>query len=157
LYTVLLERISELVSNNGRYGLITPPSWLFTISYAKLRELLLGNSTIDSLLNLGRGIFGADFGSASYVFIKKISDEKRLSLFRSLFRGKSYVDSVEQKEEWFLDKSFNTYLVSQKKFDKVPNNAFAYWIPSKAFICFESYEKLSNKFDAKQGLATGDN
>lgn len=157
LYTVLLERISEIVSNNGRYALITPPSWLFTISYAKLRELLLENSTVDSLLNLGRGIFGADFGSASYVFIKKSPDKKRLSLFRSLFRGKSYVDSISQKEEWFLDKSFNTYFVSQKKFDKVPNNAFAYWIPERAFESFENLKTLSDYADAKQGMATSDN
>ena len=157
LYTVILERIYEMTVQKGKFALITPPSWMFTISYAKLRELLLHNCSIESLLNLGRGIFGADFGSCSFVFEKSALNQGKQSVFRSLFRGKSYVDSIETKETWFLTPEFNKYIISQNKFDKVPNYAFAYWIPNKAFECFENFSSLSENADAKVGLQTSDN
>ena len=157
LYTVMIEKISMMTAKDGRLGLITPPSWMFTISYAKLRDHLLKSMSIDSILNFGRGVFGADFGSVSFVFQKSQYKAGKSSTYRSLFRGKSYVDSVEQKENWFFDKTFNMYSISQDKFKKVPNKGIAYWIPERAFECFDKYDKLSLDSNAKQGLATGDN
>lgn len=157
LYTIMIEQISIMTKNNGSFGLITPPSWLFTISYAKLREYLLNNFSIDSILNFGRGVFGADFGSVSFIINNKKYTDNKLSTYRSLFKGKSYVDNVNQKENWFLNKGFNSYSISQDKFNKVPNYGIAYWIPDAAFECFDKYEKLSVTSDAKQGMATSDN
>jgi Eco57I restriction-modification methylase len=157
LYTVMIERIGEMVKQYGSYGLITPPSWLFTISYAKLRDHILSNHTIQSLLNFGRGVFGADFGSVSFVISKFKDDGTQKVSCRSLFRGKSYVDSVKQKEDWFFDKDYNYYTVLQSKFDLVPNKGLAYWIPAKAFDCFVEMDRLSDLSNAKVGLQTSDN
>ena len=90
LYTIMIERIGEMVVHNGNYGLITPPSWLFTISYAKLRDQILNNHTIKSLLNFGRGVFGADFGSVSFVIKKSKNDGNKKVICRSLFIVNSY-------------------------------------------------------------------
>ncbi|MDI1324865.1 MAG: BREX-1 system adenine-specific DNA-methyltransferase PglX [Algoriphagus sp.] len=157
LYTVMIERISEMITKSGRFGLITPPSWLFTISNAKLRERLLDECSLDSILNFGRGVFGADFGSVSFTAKKNVSNDSHIVVCRSLFRGKSYVDSIEQKESWFFDKTFNRFEVAQSKFNKVPNRGIAYWIPEKAFDCFEKLPSLQTYYDAKVGLQTSDN
>lgn len=156
LYTVFIEFCLSAVSPNGRLALINPPSWMFTISYLELRKMIVEQYQIKSLLNFGRGIFGADFGSVSYT-IKKAKPTNGKSIFRSLFRGKSLVDSIQKKREWFLDKSFNYFIVDQLNFRKIETVPFAYWLPYNVFKIFESNKKLDEVVEAKVGLQTGDN
>jgi hypothetical protein len=156
LYTVFIDKISEMPLNGGMIGLITPPSWMFTSSFANLRKYLLNHLTIDSLLNLGRGVFGVDFGSSAFTMNLK-SKPNSIGVYRNLFREKVTVDSPEQKEKWFFDKDFNYYESYQKNFKKIKNSPVAFWLPEKVFNFFETFQKIENIVNVKQGLATGDN
>lgn len=157
LYTVFIDACLNRIQHQGRIGLINPPSWMFNISYLELRRRIVENTLVESFLNFGRGIFGADFGTVSYTLKSTKPPSEKLSVFRNLFRGKSLVDSIEQKREWFFDKSFNAYEVNQLNFTKIDSIPFAYWLNDKMFDIFSEHEKLSAIADAKVGLQTGDN
>ena len=69
LATVFVERMPQMLVENGRYSFIIPPSWMFLSTFESLRKQIIEHETIDSLLHLSRGVFGADFGASSAVII----------------------------------------------------------------------------------------
>ncbi len=70
LFAVFMEKCRQFSKLNGYYCLITQPSWLFLSTFEKIREKIIMRDTIYSLLHMGRGIFGIDFGSTSFVLRK---------------------------------------------------------------------------------------
>lgn len=156
LYSVFIEVGLNTILPGGNLGLINPPSWMFTSSFAKLRFNIIKNYTIDSLLNLGRGVFGVDFGSTAYV-INNSKCSNKVGVYRNLFREKVTVDTSEQKRIWFLDKSFNRYLNNQMNFFKIKNNPLAFWLTEKVFEVYENSSKVEDHVEARVGLQTGEN
>jgi hypothetical protein len=156
LYSTFIDKVISITINKGLIGLITPPSWLFTITFSELRKLILENLTINSLLNLGRGVFGVDFGSVSFI-LSKSNSLSRIGVYRSLFREKVTVDTPEQKRLWFLEKNYKVYYTNQSDFCKISDNPIAYWLPKKVFKLFQEEQKIGNILKIKVGLQTGDN
>lgn len=71
LMTVFMEAIPHLTLPNARFALINLPSWLFLSSFETLRESYIVNYCFESLLHMGRGIFGIDFGSVAFSMKKE--------------------------------------------------------------------------------------
>ena len=69
LFAIFQKKCKELTIKNGYQAMIVLPSFLFLSSFENARKELLNNQTICSLLHMGRGIFGIDFGSTSFVLI----------------------------------------------------------------------------------------
>lgn len=67
LATVFVEMMGQRTSANGGYAFIIPPSWMFLSTFEGLRKKIIENQSIESLLHLSRGVFGADFGASSAV------------------------------------------------------------------------------------------
>lgn len=67
LFAVFIERCAQMDKRDGYQAMITQPSLLFLTSFEKLRERIISQQSICSLLHMGRGIFGIDFGSTSFV------------------------------------------------------------------------------------------
>ena len=68
-FAVFMEKNYHYTKKNGYTSMITQPSWLFLSSFEDLRTQILDNQNITSLLHMGRGIFGIDFGSCAFTFI----------------------------------------------------------------------------------------
>jgi hypothetical protein len=68
LMTAFMSRSSKLAKLQGYWAIINLPSWLFLSTFEKLRLQLFETQWLQSLLQLGRGIFGSDFGSTAFVF-----------------------------------------------------------------------------------------
>jgi type II restriction/modification system DNA methylase subunit YeeA len=96
-FAVFMEKCRGFLKNNGYYSLITQPSWLFLHTYQKLREKITRNDTIYSLLHMGRGIFGIDFGSVSFVARKCCLKNYSGEYFRLHHRVFQYIDSEDIK------------------------------------------------------------
>lgn len=76
LMAVFMEVCILHLYEKGKYGMINLPSWLFLSSFGALRKDLISNYHIDSLLHMGRGIFGIDWGSTAFVVTKTKSKAK---------------------------------------------------------------------------------
>lgn len=156
LMTVFMEYSYTITKVNGYIGMINLPSWMFLSSFEEFRKDLITKKTIISLVENGRGVFGSDFGSVSFI-LKNKNIENYKGTYRRLIKRKGAVESNEIKNEWYLDKNFNKFLINQQEFDKIPGSPIAYWVSDKIREAFEKNKKLGDIGEAKQGLATADN
>ena len=69
--TVCMERTINMCNEHGYMAMINIPVWMFLSSYEKLREKMLRENTIVSMVHPGRGIFGSDFGTTSFVALQR--------------------------------------------------------------------------------------
>ncbi len=156
MMTAFMDLAFSITKENGIVSMINLPSWMFLSSFENLRNFIVNNKTIVSLIDNGRGVFGSDFGSVSFVIKNKLIENFQ-GVYRRLIKRKGAVENNEIKEEWFLDKEFNKFITHQQDFHKIPGSPIAYWVSDRVKEIFEKNERLGNVGDAKQGLATADN
>ena len=155
LSTVCMERSTMLCKNNGFWSMINIPVWMFLSSYEKLRGKLLGVQTLVNMVHPGRGIFGSDFGTTSFVFAKRLSEGYKGS-YRRLFEKQGEVEGVEAREKVFLSEK-GSFIADQTNFAKIPGNPVAYWVSINLLNDFTVGDALKNNGDTRQGMATSDN
>ena len=172
-----------LTIDNGLYANIVPPSWMFLSTFENLRFSIINNQTINSLLHLSRGVFGADFGSVSTVIQKCHSDNAKGIYFRLIERTFQEFDQIHLRllfEKTLANHNFrfvfNKYTkdiveitnnpegsiiyysdVVQSSLKMLPGYPIVYWINSNVRSIFINNKKLSYYATAKNGMTTGDN
>ena len=183
LCTAFMIKEMQCTCENGKFSNIIPPSWMFLSSSEELRKTVLRCYTIDSLVHLSRGMFGADFGSVSFVianhkaqtsygtYFRLIDrtfqefDQKHLKeLFEKTINNKNFrydfsSYSKDIKEIEYSDNGARTYYphIDQSKFSNIPGMPFGYWISSQFLKTFEFNKHIEDTLDVRQGLATGNN
>jgi len=155
LMTVFMEVGIKMLIENGQFGMINLPSWMFLSSYETLRKKLLKDNFISSLIHNGRGVFGSDFGSVSFCIEKK-SVNSRKGVYRRLFKNHVKVDSVLEKEVLFLNKDFGYFISDQTFFSKIPGTPIAYWLTKRMISKFEN-KKIESICSPRTGMSTSDN
>ena len=185
LMTCFMESGWNTLHNNGYLGMINLPSWLFLSSFEKLRGILVKEKHIDSLLHMGRGIFGVDWGSTSFIvkngesnttgqyfklhkrnFQHLYPEDIRDIFLKSLEDTLVKIDydkyregeGVSSVDNLISDKGLTvSYNTSQKDFSKIPGCAIGYWLSKKVLQIFDKEERLKDFTDVKVGLQTGSN
>lgn len=66
LFAVFIDRNINFSKNKGYISMITQPSLTSLVSFEKLRKYLFSKKLFLSVLHMGRGIFGIDFGSLAF-------------------------------------------------------------------------------------------
>lgn len=153
LMTVFMMKAMDAILPNGYWAMINLPSWLFLPSFEQLRYKIITSQCICCLNYNGRGVFGSDFGSVSFV----VKNDSFIvdGIYRKLFKIQGSVRSLEEIQRNFEDKTFGYYTFKQDEFLKVPGYALAFWLPMKILDSFDC--RISNIAVAKKGLSTGDN
>ena len=182
LATVFVQMMAERTLKNGLYAFIIPPSWMFLSTFEKLRKNIIENNSIQSLLHLSRGVFGADFGASSAVIQNAANKEARGTYFRLVertfqefeqshlrmlfeqtlanhdfkYRFKDYTKEVIELP--YSEDGNRIYYpnVNQQDFEKIPGFRFAFWL-SKTIIGSFGKNKIKEIACPKAGLSTGDN
>ena len=122
--TMFMEKAIFLCNSNGYMAMINIPVWMSIPTYDDLREEYLKKYTLINMSHNGRGIFGSDFGSTSFVFLNR-TPGNYIGVYCRLFIEKGQVDSVEEKEKMFLD-GFNRFYFQQKECYSIPGMPLAY-------------------------------
>lgn len=155
LMTAFMPRCVDFCCKRGYNAMINLPSWMFLSSFIDLRKNLIEKERIASLLHLGRGIFGSDFGSVTFVLQNCKFMQK--GVYRRLFDKHVEVRSVEKIKELFLTKDSNIFIANQDSFMNIPGYPIAYWVSHKIIETFHNNLPLSAVCKPTQGLATADN
>jgi len=155
LSTVFMERTLSMCNGLGYMAMINIPVWMFLVSFEKQREEIVNENSFASLLHFGRGIFGADFGTVSFV-IKKTRCINYVAPYMRLFDKSSAVDSLETKEKWFFDRKGLCY-IRQEDFERIAGTPIAYWVSHNMLKAFDDNKSLGMVAEPRQGLITGDN
>ena len=135
LMTAFMLFAVDHVQDGGRWAMINLPSWMFISSFENLRRNLLESEQIVGLVHNGRGIFGSDFGSVTFVFEK--AKPNRKGFYRRLFKEHVQVRSVEKIHQLYLDPNYGWYESDQRSFSKIPGYPIAYWVGDKMIKAFE--------------------
>ncbi len=173
---------ARLTTSKGIFANIVPPSWMFLATFERLRCQFLDNYSITSLLHLSRGVFGADFGSASCT-IRKYQDENargtyfrliertfqefdqkhlrdlfRLTLENSDFKYKfsEYSKDIESIEYSPNGARILYENIFQSRFFKIPGTPIGYWV-SDTIIDILALPNIASRASVIAGLCTGDN
>ena len=183
LATVFVEMMGQRTSANGSYAFIIPPSWMFLSTFEGLRKNIIENQSIESLLHLSRGVFGADFGASSAVIkntsnanacgtyfrmVERTFQEFEQSHLRMLFEQtlanhdfkynfKEYTKDVTELP--YSEDGNRIYYpnVEQLNFGKIPGAPIGYWVSPKIQEIFTSNLALSAVASPCVGLQTADN
>lgn len=181
LFAVFEKKCKLLNKVNGYQAMIILPSFLFLSSFENARTELLNTQTICSLLHMGRGIFGVDFGSTSFVLLNNRIDDYKGKYFRLHERTFQFLDPdhiaqlyLDSKKNPSLRFNFQSYDIKneikysenglqlafcayQKNFNKIPGSPIAYWCNEKVISIFNKEEKLGDIASPRKGNSTSDN
>ncbi len=155
LCTVFMEQSMNLSTSHGMMAMINTPAWMTMSSFEKLRSDIIDNHTFINMAHFGRGVFGADFGTTSFV-VRRSHIEHYLATFLRLFERFGLVDSLEEKELWFLEHKGICYSKSSD-YRHIPGTPIAYWISQATLDMFSLPTHISDYGRALQGTITGDN
>lgn len=180
LATVFVERMPQLLQKNGRYSFIIPPSWMFLSTFEGLRKQIIEHQTIDSLLHLSRGVFGADFGASSAVIVNAESKEAYGTYFRLIERTFQEFDQKHLRmlfEQTLADHDFKYNFkeytkdvislpyseegnriyyphVFQQNFEKIPGCPIGYWVSEKLVNAF-NHSSIDSVCKPSKGMMPG--
>lgn len=157
LMTAFMARAMTLCVEGGQLGMINLPSWMFLSSYASMRSELLQGGRIASMLHLGRGIFGSDFGSVAFIICNQAPTAKTRGIYRRLFDSSSEVRSNSVIEARFQERDRDLYDVRQEELESLPGTPVAYWLSAAMRKAFRAGQPMIDMAEPRQGLATADN
>ena len=144
LFAMFMEH--NFVKNNGFIAMVNPDSWMFLVSFEKLREGIINNYSVISMIHLGMGAFDAVVQTTSFIIRKSPYCVDGL-----------YYRLVDEKykEGCFLTKK-NIYVKSITTYLMIPGKLFAYWINPISISNFNKGQ-LKEAFLTREGMATADN
>ncbi|MDO4439436.1 MAG: BREX-1 system adenine-specific DNA-methyltransferase PglX [Eubacteriales bacterium] len=154
LFSVFIERSTELIKKNRFQAMITMHSWMFLSSFEKLREKLLSLDTVN-MAHLGARAFeeisGEVVQTTSFVFRKS-----NISKFKGTYCRLIEPNTQDGKEAMFLERE-NRFEVEQDNFSKIPGSPIAYWISKGFQQIFKDGEQITKYISSRDGLTTGNN
>jgi len=152
LYACFILQNIRFAKPNGFVSMITIPNWMFLSSFESVRQTLFDSQTIDSFIHNGRGVFGSDFGSCSFVLCNQTLPAYR-GVFRRLFEKQGSVASNEELERKFFE--VKNYFVSPANFKRIPGSPVAYWASETVRLLFAHHKPLDEIADLRQGMSSG--
>ena len=153
--TVCMERTLKMCNSTGYMAMINIPVWMFISSYEKLRNNILSENTFVNMIHPGRGIFGSDFGTTTFV-IQKHRIPNYVGHYRRLFEKQGEVESIATREQRFFEKK-GMYYSRQDDFSIIPGSPIAYWVCAQIFRAFENGRSLNSIAPTRKGMFTGNN
>ncbi|WP_345791781.1 BREX-1 system adenine-specific DNA-methyltransferase PglX [Thauera sp. JM12B12] len=153
LFAMFIERGFAWCKPNGFNSMVTMQSWMFLSSYEAMREKLLMQRTLTSMVHMGNGVMGIAFGTAATVMLCDHVPNYAGSF--SYCENEDIAESGKPKQ--FPVQSERLKAVKPDDFKKIPGSPVAYWASKVLRHVFSSTPKLGDIAQTKQGLATTNN
>lgn len=181
-----MERCVSFCSDKGKVAMINLPSWMFLSSFENLRTKLIKTCHIDSLLHMGRGIFGVDWGSVAFVYspngskgegqyfrlhqrnfqhiyfqhigqlFLKVKNNGTFKYDFTTYRDED-VSSIETFDFKYSEEGLQLYFkADQSNFEKIPGCPIGYWVSSGILESFNGPKIKDIGISDGQNI-TGDN
>ncbi|PIP39337.1 MAG: SAM-dependent methyltransferase, partial [Desulfobacterales bacterium CG23_combo_of_CG06-09_8_20_14_all_51_8] len=157
LFSAFIVRNTDLTKQGGQLGFMSPFVWMFISSYEKLRNFLIDQKTITSLIQLEySGFDGATVPICTFTLENTPNPNFKGGYIRlSDFRGAENqaprtLEAIQNPAcGWFFH-------ASAADFKKIPGSPIAYWVSDNVRKIFVKGIELSKTYKPIQGLITGD-
>lgn len=152
LCTAFIERGYSLAEEHGYAAMVTMSSWMFLSSFEKMRNDIIDNRGILSLLYMGHMVMRIAFNTSATVF------------YNGKFAGRGTYNKIESRHlstgsipEIFPAEDEPFYRTDASTFHDIPGSPIAYWASKASRRAFLEGTPLSKIEPPRQGLATSDN
>ena len=157
MFAVFKEVILNHTKQNDYSATVNQHSWMFLSSYESLREHLLNNACIDTMVHLGTRAFeelaGEVVQTTTYI-TRKVKLPEYIGRFVKL----TEYPNAKLKEEKYLEfNQGNIYYCKQNGFHSIPGSPIAYWASDRVREIFKNENILSTFGPARSGMQTGNN
>lgn len=157
LFSAFIVRNMDFAKPHGEVGMMTPFVWMFIGSYEKLRNKLIDEKALTSLIQLEySGFAGATVPICTFTFHNGILDGARGGYVRlsdfvgSDVQGPKALEAIQNPAcGWF-------YRTDASTFKDIPGTPIAYWA-SEAMRRAFNLGSVAQRIPVKKGLDTGDN
>ncbi len=157
LFSVFIYHNFEFCKENGYSAFMAPFVWMFIKTYEKLRDFIVDNKAITTLVQMEYSAF-EEATVPICSFVLKNGRMHTGAYFRlSDFKGgmaiqrEKVLEAIENKECGYF------YEADQSDFNKIPGTPIAYWLSQKWFHLFENSVKIAEVAKPRVGQNTGDN
>ena len=127
LFACFIERGYTLAKDAGHTAMVTMQSWMFLSSFEKMRERMLREKTIGTMVHMANGVMGIAFGTAAtvlrnYTVAGYVADYSHTS-----------VDELNDQRvpSEFPVRNSRLKRVAQNEFKTIPGSPVAYWVSEK--------------------------
>ena len=158
LFSCFMYRNFDFCLPNGYSAFMTPFVWMFIKSYEKLREYIIEQKAITSLIQMEYSAFEeATVPICSFILRNGKPLGKGNYLRLSDFRGGMVVQKEKVLEAQAEDDCSYRYFADQEDFMKIPGAPVAFWVGKKIFDVFDTKGTLGDIARPRVGQNTGDN
>jgi len=161
LFAVFMEKCLDFTKENGLTSMVTMHSWMFLSSFEGLRERIIDNQVIDTMLHLGTRAFpeiGGEVVQTTTFTLRNTSPDNFNGEFIRLVDFNSTVEKADKTKEAVLNPDVDyRYTAKTEDFKKIPGGAISFWASENTLDIFQNSKLLGDRVKPKQGMATSDN
>lgn len=159
LFSVFMYHNFLFCKDSGYSAFMTPNVWMFIKSYESLRNYILQEKRIASLVQMAKGAFfkEATVDICAFVLQNKTSSQSGL-----YFRLENIKGDMEVQKEAVVQAITNSncgyfYETDQANFSKIPGSPVAYWVSDAVYNAYQNYPSLGSIAAPRKGNSTSDN
>lgn len=157
LFAAFIVRIMNYANDHGEVGIMSPFVWMFIGSYEKLRNKIIDEKTLTSLIQLEySGFAGATVPICTFTFHNSHIDDYMGGYIRlSDFVGASVqapkaLEAIQNPDCGYF------YRADATTFHDIPGSPIAYWASEAVSDTFRRAASLASTSSLAQGLKCGD-
>lgn len=157
LYSAFIYKITKMTKDNGYSSLMTPFTWMFISSHEDLRNSIINNQSISSLVQLEYSAFEeATVPICTFTIqnqhVSTVGEYVRLSDFKGAdIQPKKLYDAAN------LISHDYRYTKDSSTFIHIPKSPIVYWVSDKIIELFKGSYKLGDFVVGGNGMTTGKN
>lgn len=158
LFAAFIVRIMNYANDHGEVGIMSPFVWMFIGSYEKLRNKIIDEKTLTSLIQLEySGFAGATVPICTFTFHNSHIDDYMGGYIRlSDFVGASVqapkaLEAIQNPDCGYF------YRADATTFHDIPGSPIAYWASEAVMDAFIHCKALGSWLTTREGMATADN
>lgn len=138
VFAVFMRRNFDFTIQGGYMGFMTPFVWMFIKSYEKLRNYIINNKSIATLVQMEYSAYE----EATVPICSFVLKNKHNGLHGYYYRLSDFKGGMEVQKQKVLEANQNKdcgyfYETVATNFSKIPGSPIAYWVSSKLITAFE--------------------
>lgn len=161
LYSMFMERGLNLCYSGGMLAMINMQAWMFLKSFENLRENLISQHALLSMLHIGENGFDSILGdvvSTTAFVVQAKSPKNKIAEFIRLTSGQSEASKITLFNSALQEKTPGLFFrIDCNSFREITGSPLAYWTSVELRNVFKNQPPLKEFASPRKGMVTADN
>ncbi|MGI6078215.1 MAG: BREX-1 system adenine-specific DNA-methyltransferase PglX, partial [Fastidiosipilaceae bacterium] len=158
LFSIFIYRNFDFCKPGGYSGFMTPLVWMFIKTYEPLRQFIIKNKSITTLIQMEYSAFEeATVPICAFVLGNSVSSKRGQYIRLTSFKGGMDIQREKVLAALNANQCSYFYEENEQRFLNIPGSPIAYWASDQIINLFVKALCLDDYAKPRQGLITGDN